>query len=457
MDKSKVQFASKLGLLLATLGSAVGLGSVWRFPAEVQTNGGGAFLLIFILCTIVLGIPVMLAEFAIGRAGRGDTVSSLEKLGGKKLGWSVGGLALLAGLLILSFYIVVCGWTFEYFCASISGDLFSGFDANSAEADIKSALTRKMDFMVHSTWMPLIATFLMLATTIGIVAGGVRGGIERLSKLLMPALFIILALFVVVAAMTPGALDGYRYFLEPDFSKISADTVLAALGQAFFSLSLGMGLLITYGSYFPKTTNMCSTAVSVALLGLLVAVMMGMIIFPLVLTFGHGDADVQGTTLIFMTMPELFVYLPMSQLWSILFFFLLLVAAITSCVSVAEALVALAIKRLKMERITACLLVLAILTPLSALCSLSQMTDTSFTVGGITVFDLFNNFATNYMLPLGSAALCVWLGWFAPKDLFREQLTNKGTLRIWYFGFIRFSLRFIAPILIMYIFIKSII
>ncbi|MCF0218894.1 MAG: sodium-dependent transporter [Muribaculaceae bacterium] len=448
------EFSSKLGLLLTTLGSAVGLGCIWRFPAEVQANGGGAFLLVFILCTIVLGIPVMLAEFTVGRAGKSDAISSLANLGARKVGWLVGGLGLLAGLLVLSFYAVVCGWTFEYLVASLTGDMFSGIDVNMPEEQIEAALQSKMHTMIHTPWLPLGATLLMLVATMGVLVGGVQNGIERLSKVMMPALFIVLIIFVVVAAMAPGATAGYEYFLKPDFSKITFNTVLAALGQAFFSLSLGMAILITYGSYFPKDTNLGKTSAIVAILGLLVAVMMGMIIFPLMLSFNQTEG-IEGTTLLFMTMPELFVYMPMSWLWSALFFFLVLVAAMTSCVSFAEPLVALLTQRLGLKRLAACLIVLIPLVILSSICSLSQMHDTCLTVGGVPFFDFLNQSATDYLLTLSSVVLCVWLGWFAPKTLLRDQLTNEGSLKIWYYGIVRFTLRYVAPILILFVFLES--
>ena len=455
MAKGNTQFSSKLGLLLTTLGSAVGLGCVWRFPAEVQENGGGAFLLIFILCTLVLGIPAMLAEFSVGRAGRGDAIGAMVNLGWKKSGWVIGGCATLACALIMSFYMVVCGWTLEYFVASITGDMFSGIDVNMPEAQIEGALKAKMDYMVHSTWLPLGSTILMLVASVGVLFGGVQKGLERMAKVLMPALFIILLIFVVVAAMAPGAAEGYKYFLEPDFSKISVLTVLNALGQAFFSLSLASAVLVTFGSYFPKDTNLGRTASTVALLGLFVALMVGMIIFPLLLTFNQDHSSVEGTTLIFMTMPELFVYMPMPQLWSILFFYLLLVAAVTSCIALAESLVAFFTQHLNLSRTKACLLVILILLPLTSLCSLSQAYGLDLRIGGMLVFDFINNFATNILLPLGAVMLCVWFGWFAPKRLLESELTNHYTHKIWYYGLVRFTLRFLAPTLIMLVFIES--
>ena len=247
----KAQFSTKIGLIAATVGSAVGLGNVWRFPSETQANGGAAFLLIYIGCVLILGIPVMLAEFSLGRAGGSDAVGSLKRLSPGKKWWIAGALAILTSYLILCFYMVVAGWTFEYMWQSITGYLYEPIAGNSSyDAQFT---TRMQEFITHDS-DPLINTYIMIAMNLAILVFGVKKGIERLSNILMPMLFILLLIFCWVSLSLPKAGEGLEFFLNPDFSKITPSVVVRALGQAFFSLSLGMGILITYSSYYPKET-----------------------------------------------------------------------------------------------------------------------------------------------------------------------------------------------------------
>ncbi len=280
----KTQFASKIGLIAATVGSAIGLGNVWRFPAETQANGGAAFLLLYVGCVLVLGIPVMLAEFSLGRAGHSDAVGAFKNLKARRGWWIVGGLAILASYLILTYYMVVAGWTLEYLFETLTGSLYSSADA--AAGNLQAQYAGKMEAFICSDFEPLVFTWIVTGINICILLGGVQKGIERLSNVLMPLLFVILAGLICVTLSLPGAGKGVEFFLAPDFSKITPEVFVSALGQAFFSLSLGMGILITYASYYPADTRLTRTSVIVALLSLLVAVMMGMIIFPAVKSFG---------------------------------------------------------------------------------------------------------------------------------------------------------------------------
>lgn len=448
----KVQFGSRLGLIAATVGSAVGLGNVWRFPAETQTNGGAAFLLIYILCVFILGIPVMVAEFALGRGGGSDAVGSLKNVGAAKPWWGIGALALLASYLILSFYMVVAGWTFEYLWQSITGHLYESVKGVST---LNGTFAAHMREFICEPWNPLINTYVMIIINIIVLARGVQKGIEKMSNLLMPLLFVLLLVFVGVAMTLPQAGEGLRFFFHPDFSKITPGVALNALGQAFFSLSLGMGILITYASYFPKQTKLVQTSVTVSMLDMLVAVMMGMIIFPAVMSFGLQGEGLEGATLVFVTLPEVFSMMPATQLWSVLFFLLLLVAALTSTISLAEVSVRFLQDRYGMSRIKACLVVLLPLFVLSSLCSLSQGVLSGFTVCGYTIFDGLDMFATNILLPVGSFLLCVYMGWFAPKWLLPMQITNEGTLRGRMVSLLVFIIRYVAPILILTVFVWS--
>ena len=450
MKKSNknLTFSSKIGLIAATVGSAVGLGNIWRFPAVAQANGGGAFLIIYIGCVILLGIPVMLAEFSIGRAGKSDAIGSMKSLGAGK-GWrSFGGLSIMAAYLILSFYMVVVGWTVEYLWESITGELYA-----NVGPDMKSTFAGHMKEYISDTWTPMVATVIMIVINIGVLLGGVQKGIERLSNWLMPVLFVLLVVFCIRALSFEKALEGYTFFLRPDWSVVTSGTFISALGQAFFSLSLGMGVLVTYSSYFPGDTNLTKTAVTVSLLDLLVAVMMGLIIFPAVMSFGLNGEGIEGATLVFVTLPEVFMQMHGTQIWSILFFLLLAVAALTSTISVAEGAVACIRDRFKVSRLKAVLIVMLPLFVISPICSLSQGALSGVTIFGLSIFNFLDTLATNVLLPVVSIGLCIWLGWFAPKGLLSDQLSNAGSLKTRLALPIRFIIRWIAPLLILTVFI----
>ena len=451
---TKSEFASKLGLIAATVGSAVGLGNIWRFPAEAQSNGGSAFLLLYIVCVLFLGVPVMLAEFSLGRGSKSDAIGAFLHFSPGKKWWIIGALAVFASYLILCYYMVVAGWTLEYLVESIGGGLYEG-TAEIGRSGLQSVFTEKMDEYIATDLRPLLYTFALIAINIGVLLGGVSGGIERLSNIMMPLLFVILAVMCVVSLTLPGASAGVEYFLAPDFSKISPSTVINALGQAFFSLSLGMGILITFSSYYPKDTRLTRTSIVVAMSSLLVAVMMGLIIFPAVKSFGLDNQPLEGATLVFVTLPEIFARLPLARLWSSMFFVLLFVAALTSSVSIAEVSIATLQDRLKWSRCRSTFVILMPLFVLSALCSLSFGSLSDFTICGKTIFDLLDWFTTDVLLPLVSLGVCVYLGWFAPKNLLSDQLTNDHTLKSPMAKIILAIIRYVAPLLIAMIFINN--
>jgi len=453
--KTKAEFATKLGLIAATVGSAVGLGNVWRFPAETQSNGGSAFLLLYGICVLILGIPVMLAEFSLGRGSRSDAIGAFVKLAPRKKWWLIGLLAVLASYLILCYYMVVAGWTLEYLVESITGGLYDDIGSAANENATRAIFTSKMNDYICSDFRPLLYTFLLIIINTGVLLSGVRGGIERLSNWLMPVLFIILAVMVCVSLSLPDAVEGVKYFLRPDFSRITPDAVVCALGQAFFSLSLGMGILITYSSYYPDKTDMTQTSIVVALLSLLVAVMMGLIIFPAVKSFGLDNETLRGSTLVFVTLPEIFSRIPLSQLWSTLFFVLLLVAALTSTVSISEVSVAMLQDRFNMKRSRAVLTVMAPLFVLSSLCALSFGSLSDFTILGKTIFDLLDSTTTNILLPLVSLGVCVFVGWFIPKHMLIDELTNHGELKSGISLATKWIIRYAAPALIVLIVIYN--
>lgn len=447
---SKNEFGTKIGLIAATVGSAIGLGNVWRFPGETQANGGAAFLILYVVCVLCLGIPVMLTEFSLGRAGRSDAIGVFRKLASGTPWWLVGLTAVVASYLIISYYMVVAGWTLEYLVESLSGGLYSGTELlTPGDTDsLRAAFSTKMDGYVTSDFKPLLYTYALIGINIAVLLGGVQKGIEKLSNVLMPILFIILVGMVCFTLSLPNAGQGVSFFLSPDFSKINMSVVVNALGQAFFSLSLGMGILITYGSYYPADTKLTRTSVIVSLLSLLVAILMGLIIFPAVKSFGFDNEPLEGATLVFVTLPEVFAQLPLPWLWSSLFFLLLLVAALTSTVSLAEVTIAMMQDRFAMSRRRAVFTVMLPLLVLSAVCSLSFGSLSGLKIFGLTIFNLLDSFTTNILLPVVSIGVCVYMGWFAPKNLLRDELGNHGSNKSWTNAVVVAIVKYIAPILI---------
>ncbi len=447
---SKREFASKIGLIAATVGSAIGLGNVWRFPAETQSNGGAAFLLVYILCVLLLGVPVMLAEFSLGRAGRSDAIGAFKRLSPNSRWWIIGVLAVLASYLINCYYMVVAGWTLEYFWESITGGLFANMP-DSASGALHGFFDSKMELYIGSEMRPLIFTFLMLGINIGILIAGVQKGIERLSNIMMPMLFVILLAMCALSLSLPDAGKGVEFFLRPDFSKIDAAVVVNALGQAFFSLSLGMGILVTYSSYYPSDTNLTKTSVTVALLSVMVAVLMGLVIFPAVTSFNLDGESLRGATLVFITLPEVFARLPWPQVWASLFFVLLFVAALTSTVSIAEVSIAMLQDRFKLSRVKSVLIVMGPLFVFSTLCSLSMGVLDSVRLFGMNIFDFLDNLSTNIFLPIVAIGTCIYMGWCAPKGLLGRELTNGSPMaeRSMRTQVVLFIIRYVAPTLIL--------
>lgn len=441
---SKATFTSKLGVIAATVGSAVGLGTVWRFPYEVQNNGGSIFLVTYLVCVLLMGIPVMLAEFSLGRGSGSDSVGAFRRLTPGKPWWIIGATAVLASYLILIYYMVVAGWTLEYLWMSITNQLYAGIDTAPNRTAVFSSI---MNESLSTGWRPAFWTSVMILLNILVLLRGVKKGIERMANTLMPLLFVILVVFCCVALSLPNAMEGVDFFLRPDFSKMNPQVLISAVGQAFFSLSLGMGILITYSSYYPKTTKLARTSVTVSGLVFLVAVLMGLIIFPAVKSFGI-TSDTQGVTLIFVTLPEIFTQMPATQLWSILFFFLLVVAALTSTVSVAEVTIAFLAAKFRMSRKKACYATLVPLFLLSSICAMSLGPLSHLQIFDKTIFDALDYLTSNIMLPVVAIFVCIYVGHVLPKSFLRDEMTNRGTMRSAVVPAILFIIRYIAPLLI---------
>lgn len=450
--QGKNKFSSKIGVIAATVGSAVGLGTIWRFPNEVQDNGGSVFLIAYLVCVLLMGIPVMLAEFSLGRGSGADAVGSFKKLTPDKKWWFVGVFAVIAAYLIISYYIVVAGWTLEYFWLSLTGALMPP----AGDANLTGYYSGMMTEAIQSDWKPILWTSLMILLNLFILLRGVQKGIERMANVLMPLLFVILLVLCGVSLSLPNAMEGVEFFLKPDGSKFDANVLISAVGQAFFSLSLGMGILITYSAYYPKTTKLGRTSVTVTSLVFLVAILVGLIIFPAMKSFAI-EGSTEGSTLIFITLPQIFANMFGSYVWSLLFFFLLVVAALTSTVSLGEVVIAFLVGKFKVSRKKACVIVMLPLLVISAFCSLSLGSLSNWTLFGLTIFDLLDYLTSNIMLPLVAIAVCVYVGHVLPKQFLKDEMTNGGAMKSFVFPALIFVVRYVSPLLIAAVFINKII
>ena len=451
-NDSRENFGSKIGAVLAAAGSAVGLGNIWRFPIETGQNGGAAFIIVYIGCVLLLGIPIMMSEFIIGRHTHTNTAGAYRKLApGTSWKW-VGRLGVLSGFVILSYYSVVAGWTAEYTVLAIT-NYFDGKGANDFPAIFAK--------FVSNPWLSVSLMLAFMIVTHVIVIRGVKSGIEKFSKVMMPALFIILIILAICSVMLPGASQGLEFLLKPDFSKITGSTVLSAMGQAFFSLSLGLGCLCTYASYFGNDTNIGKTALNVSIIDTFVAVMSGFIIFPAVFNAGYtlSSEDI-GPSLLFITMPNVFQQafgsMPiLSYVVSVLFYFLLVVAALTSTISMHEVVTAYVSEEFTMTRRKAATIVTIACSTVGVFCALSFGPLDGFKLFGMTLFDLFDYVSSNIFLPVGGMFIALFVGWYLDKKIVRDEVTNNGTLRAPYLRLIVFILRYVAPIAIGFILINQ--
>ena len=442
---NRESFGSKFGIIAATAGSAVGLGNIWRYPYVVGENGGAAFILIYLTIIIAIGIPVMLSELAIGRRAQQNVYGSFRKLAPNRPWYLIGLMGVVAAFMILAFYTVVAGWTLEYLYQSFIG----GFHEKSAVE-----LGTMFDSFIGSSTRPLIWFFVFMGLTAFIVAAGVKNGIEKSTKILMPLLFVLLLILIVRSVTLPGAAKGIGFIFKPDFSKITAETFLMALGQAFFSLSIGMGTLITYGSYIQKKDNLATTALSVVITDTMVAILAGVAIFPAVFAFGIPTGA--GPGLAFITLPNIFEQMPGGTVFSVMFFLLLGVAALTSTISVLEVIVAFFVEELKMKRGAATWLATLSVSILGVLCTLSTSELANFKILGKTVFELMEYTTANVLLPLGGFFIVIFVAWFFGRDKAKDELSNNGTLKALYIPLFLFVIKFIAPLAIAFVFLQGI-
>ena len=447
-NNSRGNFGSRLGIILATAGSAVGLGNVWRFPYMTGENGGAAFILIYLGCVFLLGIPGMIAEFIVGRHASANAARAYDKLSGGRPWKLVGYLGIFTSTIILGFYAVVAGWCLQYLFASIVGTL-------QGDADyVKQYFTT---FSSHPLWPCLWAVAFILITHF-VVVRGIEKGIERASKLLMPALLVLLVIIVVASCMLPGAVNGIEFLFRPDFSKVSTNVLLEALGQAFFSLSLGTACLCTYASYFSKSTNLTSSAVQVALLDSLIAILAGLMIFPA--AFSVGVTPDAGPSLIFITLPNVFQQafsaMPIvGRAVAILFYALLVFAALTSTISMHEIGTAFFTEELHTRRHRSAWVLTVVCSVIAVVCSLSLGAVPSLKVMGLDFLDFCDHLTAQYLLPLGSLLTCLFVGWYVPRRIVRDELTNEGRVATRFFPVFLFAVRYLCPLLIVLVFLHQ--
>ncbi len=442
--KSRDQFSSKLSAVLVAAGSSVGLGNIWRFPFVAAENGGGAFLLVYLGCVLLIGIPVMLAEFVVGRGTRLNAVGAYKKLDSR---WSgVGYNGVLAAFLIMGSYFVVSGWTAEYLANSITGEL----GHLSTTEEYQSFFST----FVADPIQPLIYTWVFIGVTHFIISLGVTKGIERFTKILMPLLFLALIVLAINSLMMPGAMKGLKQLFAPDFSMLSADLFLAAVGQAFFSLSVGLGCLIAYSSYFDDKTDLREAAIQVSILDTLVAIIAGVMIFPAAASEGIEIME-GGPELVFVTLPGIFNTLPFSMLWSSIFFMLLVVAALTSTISLHEVVTMYLHEQHNMSRKKATYLTTIGTCILASFACLSLGVLPGLNLFGLSLFDFLDTVTAKLLLPVGGLFTCLFVGWRLERRFTEEQLLREGQKRSVVVNVLIILLKYLCPIMILAVLLEG--
>ena len=444
---SRDSFGSRFGALLAMAGSAVGLGNLWRFPYLVGENGGAAFIIIYVILSFVICLPIFISEFVIGRRSQENAYSAFRDLSGGSAWRWVGLFTIFVPMVVLSYYSVIGGWSIEYLLKSCT---FS-FTGGASQASINTFFTN----FVTSTWGPLAVHTAFLLLTMLIVVVGIKDGIERFSKVMMPLLFLMVLSIAIYSLTLPGAMAGVDYLFNPDFSKITGKACAAALGQAFFSLSLGFGTILTYASYVDKKEDILFQSTATAASDLMFALVAGLAIMPAVFAFGISPQA--GPGLVFETLPYVFGQMPAGGLVAILFFLALLVAALTSSISMLEVAVAYLVEEKKIPRIWACVILFVICWVVGGLCSLSFGPLSHIKIDGGNLFDFFDNLSSNILMTLGSLLTVLFVGWRLKKTDVYDEFTNGGTLsrNAKIFGVLWFLIRYICPLAIAIIFLSG--
>ena len=442
-------FGNRFGVLVAMAGSAIGLGNLWRFPYLVGSYGGAAFIFVYIFCFFMLCLPIFMSEVIVGRRSRANAYGAFKKLApGTRWKW-LGAISVITPVIVVSYYSVVGGWSVEYFLKACTLE----FTAGVSRADMGSMFSS----FITSVWSPIVGHTIFLLLTAAIVISGVKSGIEKFGKIMMPLLFVLIIVIAARAATLPGAGEGFRYLFRPDFSKIDASVCSAALGQAFFSLSLGVGTILTYGSYVSKKENICVSSTYTATADFLFALLASCAIMPAVFAFGLNPQE--GPGLVFETLPFIFSNMPLGWLVAILFFLALIVAALTSSISLYEVGVAYLVEEKHYSRRGASILLFVVAWLLGILCSLSFGPLADFRIFGQTVFNLFDKLSANVLMPAGGLLLVIFVGWVMKKSDVVDELTNGGTLKtnVRMSGFIYFLIRYVCPLAVLAVFASALI
>ena len=415
--RNSERFSTGIGVLMATLGSAVGLGNIWKFPYLTGSNGGAAFLIVYIICTILVGFPILVAEHMLGRKGRGDAVSTFENVAPKSSWWMIGASGILAAFLIMAFYTEVAGWVFAYVFKSFGSGLLS------TDPEVTSSIFASL---VGNPVQSLIWQWIVLAVVGAIIMLGVAKGIEGTTKRLLPILALLLIIIGIRSITLPGAGQGLAFLFKPDFSKITAPVILTAMGLAFFKLSIGMGCMLTYGSYYSDDQNIPKNAARVVAADLTVSILAGIAIFPAVFSFGFEPAA--GTQLLFITIPSVFASMPLGGVFMVAFFLLTAFAAIGAMISLVEVVVAFLVNRTKLGRKKSTLITVVSMAVVGSLAALSNSTMANVTVFGKTFFDLYDYVSSNILLPVGGLMIAIFATWVWGWPRFKTALSNDGAL-----------------------------
>lgn len=448
--ENRGSFATKIGVILATAGSAVGLGNIWRFPYMTGQNGGAAFIAVYFVCILLLGIPGVIAEFVIGRHSGTNAARAYRNLSLKGPWGLIGYMGVFTSMIILGFYAVIAGWCLQYLFASLTAKING--DAVYVQQYFKEFSSNPIE--------PTCWTICFILLTHFVVVRGVRNGIEKASNILMPTLFVLLVIIVIASCSLPNASKGIEFLFQVDWSKLSSSVFFDALGQAFFSLSLGTACLCTYASYFNRQTNLVKSAVVIALIDSFIAILAGLMIFPAAFSIGVNPDS--GPSLIFITLPNVFYQVfsgvpVLGNIISVLFYFLLSLAALTSTISMHEIGTAFFYEELKIPRKQGACIETAVCMVIGILCSLSFGANQFLTefIANKSFLDCCDYLTSNILLPLGSFFTCIFLGWFVSKKIVKDEFTNWGTLKSTFYGIWIFTVRFICPVLIALIFLRQ--
>ncbi|MUP36345.1 sodium-dependent transporter [Labilibaculum euxinus] len=438
MNKDKLSsrdvFSSKFGVIAAAAGSAVGLGNIWKFPYITGVYGGAAFLFVYLGFIALIGLPVMLSELSIGRKSRRNVFGAFKYLAPNSPWKLVGMLGVAAAVMILAFYGVVAGWSIDYIVKAATGS-FAAKSPNEMESMFVN--------FIEGPVSPILYQLLFMVMTMAIVIIGVKDGIEKYAKFLMPLLVVIIIVLCIRSVTLDGASEGLRFLFNPDFSKLTGDGILSALGHAFFSLSLGMGTLVTYGSYIDDKNNIAVTALQVTIADTVIAILAGIAIFPAVFAFGIEPSS--GPGLVFMTLPNVFQQMPGGFFFAILFFLLLTVAALTSSISILEVVVAYFREELNLKRNFSTILATVMISFIGVFCSLSMGILKEYTMFGLNFFDLLDWISANILLPLGGLFISLFVGWYLGRKKIEEEFVKGARIVNWLVMVFIFLVKFIAP------------